>query len=475
MGLGKSFQSLALIATNPPENHVYSPKRRGAMVDGPFVTMLVCPVSVVGNWIQQAEDHIKPGVLKVATYAGSKRETLISDLVGQKFDIVLVSYQTLVSDFTRIIKAKEKDLPVPETLFSLAYHRIILDEAHTIRNHKSKAFQAVAAVQATNKLALTGTPFVNKADDIYSLLAFVGLEPLNVHSAFKEHITDRVAAGYPSGLARLRVAMAHVSLRRTKLNTALNLPNKTKIVLQVAFPDGAHKDVHDALYSTVQKGFAGLLAHSRDESDDAKKQRGKGTKHMFLLVLRIRQACCSASLLSTSQQEQIRALAKGLEEFDSLSPSEGLQLLEMLAVATSSAVTKTDNEGNAMMSDESPKMAALMAAMRDMNLGVLPLPSTSAEVQMVTAPKIDALMNQIDTSMEADEKGVIFSSFTTFLDQIQDVLHAKGHSFTRIDGQVKTENRIKAIKAFNEEDVLSSPRFILCSLKGQSLPLAPYV
>jgi SNF2 family DNA or RNA helicase len=84
------------------------------------------------------------------------------------------------------------------------------------------------------------------------------------------------------------------------------------------------------------------------------------------------------------------------------------------------------------------------------------------EVVDEVAPKIKALLEAIG-EMASDEKAVIFSQWTSYLDVIQNALEAHGHTFTRIDGTMKPLERIEAMEDFSmdEED---SPRFILCSL-----------
>ncbi|KAJ1487065.1 SNF2 family N-terminal domain-containing protein, partial [Baffinella frigidus] len=57
--------------------------------------------------------------------------------------------------------------------------RVVLDEAHTIRNRQTAVFQACAALPARHRWCLTATPLVNKADDVQPLVAFLGLEPLD--------------------------------------------------------------------------------------------------------------------------------------------------------------------------------------------------------------------------------------------------------------------------------------------------------
>lgn len=76
-------------------------------------------------------------------------------------------------------------------------------------------------------------------------------------------------------------------------------------------------------------------------------------------------------------------------------------------------------------------------------------------------PKILALLEAIQ-KMQPNEKGVIFSQFTKYLDLIGKALADAGHSFVRIDGSVPAKKRIVYIHAFNKEE--DTPRFILCSL-----------
>lgn len=77
-------------------------------------------------------------------------------------------------------------------------------------------------------------------------------------------------------------------------------------------------------------------------------------------------------------------------------------------------------------------------------------------------PKVQALLSAIK-QMQVDEKGVIFSQFTSHLDIIGKALEESGHSFVRIDGSVPAPRRIAVISQFNSDDP-AAPRFIICSL-----------
>jgi len=112
-----------------------------------------------------------------------------------------------------------------------------------------------------------------------------------------------------------------------------------------------------------------------------------------------------------------------------------------------SAAAKANQEGI----DEDKKQAVASMSVKDDDFDV--------------PPKISALLQSIQTTMKPDEKGVIFSQFTSFLDLIGDAMKAAGHSFVRVDGSVPVRKRIEYIRRFNnDDDSDTNPRFILCSL-----------
>jgi len=224
MGLGKTIQSIGLMLSNPPH------------ADGPRTTVLVCPLSVIASWRMQMHQFVEPGHWTIAEYRGADREATLRQVKRGTIDLLLVSYDTLVSDFKAYEKmlqdAEEEEaeraaaanqpqkkaktnksnsladtwksrgkkrsagsdsesdfemddddsdedeydhnLPKSMTrkqpakkppslfLFDLPLHRIILDEAHCIRNSGSIRFKAVMALAADRKLCITGTPYVNK-------------------------------------------------------------------------------------------------------------------------------------------------------------------------------------------------------------------------------------------------------------------------------------------------------------------------
>lgn len=287
MGLGKSIQTVALILIAPPAGIVYNAPQAQTDADVPVkpssliptvtkrCTMIVCPVSVLGNWTDQISMFVSPGVLKVELYHGTNRHAVLSEVNSGNVDVLLASYNTLAADYDgsseaeeAVPKKKKKKRARMEamSIFAIEFHRLVLDEAHMIRNSKTRSFKAVSLIKAERKLALTGTPLVNSSDDIFSLLTFLGVEPLNDKSIFTRSITQPIKNGDEIGLTRLRTTMGFLSLRRSKQNSGVKLADKDVQLCSVEWMDDTHKRVYDALFGTVRCAMEAILWNVTDDS-----------------------------------------------------------------------------------------------------------------------------------------------------------------------------------------------------------------
>lgn len=130
MGLGKTLQVISLILTG-----------------GPGTTLIIAPVSVMSNWQQQIQRHVKPeNCPSVLIYHGGKKMTA-KELM--EYDVVITSYGKLSHDVganTSLCSAKHK------------WRRVVLDEGHTIRNAKTKVALSACQLHAQSRWVLTGTP-----------------------------------------------------------------------------------------------------------------------------------------------------------------------------------------------------------------------------------------------------------------------------------------------------------------------------
>jgi SWI/SNF-related matrix-associated actin-dependent regulator of chromatin subfamily A3 len=132
MGLGKTLQIISLVLTG-----------------GPGATLIVAPVSVMSNWGQQAQRHVKTEhAPKVLIYHGTTKATPAQLM---KYDIVVTSYGKLAREME---KGVEKVLLAPET----NWRRVVLDEGHIIRNAQTKLASAACELKAQSRWVLSGTP-----------------------------------------------------------------------------------------------------------------------------------------------------------------------------------------------------------------------------------------------------------------------------------------------------------------------------
>ena len=120
-----------------------------------------------------------------------------------RFDVVVTSYGIVKSEIDGA-KGKKRKAPGDAKeygIHAVRWRRVILDEAHEIRNRKTRAFKACKKLKATFRWCLTGTPVQNSAADIQSLFEFLRFSPLEDHSTFHRAITRpiRIGSGNWSG------------------------------------------------------------------------------------------------------------------------------------------------------------------------------------------------------------------------------------------------------------------------------------
>ncbi|KAF2174679.1 hypothetical protein K469DRAFT_772288 [Zopfia rhizophila CBS 207.26] len=104
-------------------------------------------------------------------------------------------------------------------LHQVHWYRIVLDEAHMIRNSSTKQFRAVTSLHSFSRWCLTGTPIQNSSGDLGSLVRFLKLPVLDDRAQFKRHITSKIEVRKPElrpDFNNLRILLESICLRRTK-------------------------------------------------------------------------------------------------------------------------------------------------------------------------------------------------------------------------------------------------------------------
>lgn len=223
MGLGKTIQAIALMLRNRKPEHEHSekadkPEKKDDDDEAPPTsklsksTLVVAPLALIKQWESEIDDKVeKTHKLRVCLYHGANRAKTSKDL--HTYDVVITTYGTLTSESGTAAADKAKKLGV----FANYWYRIILDEAHTIKNRNAKATQAACALDAKYRWCLTGTPMQNNLDELQSLIKFLRIKPFNDLAVWRDQITKPLANGR-GGLAiqRLQVYLKAFMKRRTK-------------------------------------------------------------------------------------------------------------------------------------------------------------------------------------------------------------------------------------------------------------------
>ena len=283
MGLGKTLSILALVVgslDNAKEWAKQEPPRPQssddvALVRNSKTTLLVSPLSTIANWEEQINMHIRPGTLSYHIYHGPNRCHDIEELA--KYDMVITTYSIISSDINRRSK-KRNGSPLSETNF----FRIVLDEAHMIREQATRQSQAVCTLSAQRRWAVTGTPVQNRLDDLGALIKFLRIKPFDEKGGFTQFILSPFKNADPEILPKLRLLVDSITLRRLK--DRIDLPPRRDELVRLQF-------------SEEERWLYDWFARDSDNKmkiiagEQKKSLGGKTYVHILQAILRLRLLC----------------------------------------------------------------------------------------------------------------------------------------------------------------------------------------
>ncbi len=282
MGLGKTLEALCAV--------------RGR-------TLVVAPTSVLHGWRDEAL-RFRPA-LRVSTYHGAKRT------LDPTADVTITTYALLRLDADAL--AQER------------WETIVFDEAQNLKNPDSQVTRAAFSLDATFRMALTGTPVENRLDELWSELHLLNRGLLGSREEFDARVARPIAGGEPGAAARLRERIRPFVLRRTKAEVAPELPPRTDVVLRCVLGDEER-----AIYDTVR---AATLREVHE-----KLAASGGVMAALEALLRLRQAACHPALVPGQYAERsakvdllVETLAEVVaEEHKALVFSQWTSLLDLV-------------------------------------------------------------------------------------------------------------------------------------------------
>jgi superfamily II DNA or RNA helicase len=270
MGLGKTLQTLALLV-----------QRAEA---GP--ALVVAPTSVCANWVDEARKFAP--TLRVRQLGSGDRARVLQELAP--YDLLVCSYGVLQQE--------------QERLASITFHTAVLDEAQAIKNASTQRARAAFAIQASQRIALTGTPIENHLGELWSILHFLNPGMLGSEREFEQRFARPIQrVGDRTRAQQLRRLVAPFMLRRKKSEVLDDLPEKTTITLRI---DPSEEE--RALYRALREQALARIHES--------KQPNQARMQLFAELMRLRRAACHPALVvpEAIPSSKLAALERLLEE-----------------------------------------------------------------------------------------------------------------------------------------------------------------
>lgn len=514
MGLGKTIQALALIVGNRPGSNgstidfvVGEPASKtlkhahmsvkeqdvtsaGSLIDRAFdgrasagrvshpessekrepleirstTTLIVAPVSVIRQWEREVLEKTNCH-LKVFVHHGTGKCTNGTQL--KKYDIVLTSFSTAASEYSNVVNSGGDRTRAP--LLKARWLRVILDEAHNVKNHKTQ--QALACFELSRRAharwCLTGTPIQNNPYEMFSLIHFLGVPPFNDYQNFKEKIGEPLKAANQNrvnwGMKRLCLVLQTVLLRRTKEaqvdgQPLLTLPGRVVEIVSEPFDNELEREFYDSWERQAQANLTRENHHI-----------GK-----LVLLLRLRQATSHPLLVTKNVESDADAMAITAErttssvrahkpEADASSEDELVDLISNMNVGTvkcarCKGILSQCEVVRAKTVCKTCHQAIEEEVLRKTDWNALG--STKIRIMLRILEKIHDSGNE--------EKTIIFSQFTSFLDLAERYLKEAGYRFARYDGSMRPKDREAALADIREND---GTKIILISFKAGSTGL----
>ena len=311
--LGKTIQAVSLIMSDYPANDP---------------TLVIVPPVALMQWSTEIAEYTD-GKLKVLIHHNTDpkvKKLTVKDL--RKYDVIMISYSGLESIYRKESKGWKRDdglVKENSRIHTIHYHRLILDEAHSIKTRTTSVAKACFALKANYKWCLSGTPVQNRIGEFFSLLRFLEVAPFASyfckicscselhwsqneekkctycnHSGFshvsifnQELLTPITQAESPEmrkeALGKLRLITDRIMLRRLKRDhtASMELPPKEVVI-------------HNEFFGEIERDFSSSIMTNTSRQFDTYVSRGvmlNNYANIFGLIMQMRQVANHPDLI----------------------------------------------------------------------------------------------------------------------------------------------------------------------------------
>ncbi|KAL1560206.1 hypothetical protein AAHA92_10451 [Salvia divinorum] len=522
----------------------------------PAGTLIVCPTSVLRQWSEELFNKVtREANLSVLIYHGSGR--IKDPLELAKYDVVITTYaivsmevpkQAVVDEnddqfgtpFKGYSSSKKRKLPettssnksaksnkskkqidnelletISGPLAKVGWYRVVLDEAQTIKNHRTQVARACWGLRAKRRWCLSGTPIQNAIDDLYSYFRFLRYEPYATFKTFCEHLKSPIHKNSTIGYKKLQAVLKTIMLRRTKGTyidgePIIDLPPKTIELKRVDFSmkerdfyrrleaDSKAQFAEYAKAGTVKQNYVNILLmllRLRQACDHPLLVKGLGSttqtassidmamnfpleKNIFLLN-RLEGSLAICGICSDPPEDAIVTVCGHVfcnqciynpnpenNHTFNCSDSEHAKVSESCSSSYPEGSSKIKATMELLMGLSKPHVPASTLSFLEPNEGCSDLLHGCDSVGENGTPGIKHVSH--GSVKVAGEKAIVFSQWTRMLDLLEDYLKSSSIQYRRLDGTMPISARDKAVKEFKS---LPEVTVMIMSLKAASLGL----
>lgn len=493
MGMGKTIQTVAMLVSDTSRD------KDG----GEAGTLIVAPTVALMQWKSEISLYTN-NALSILIYHGTNRETSVKKL--KEYDIVLTTYNLLESVWRKQQSGfKRKDGVVKEKsiLHTIKFHRIVLDEAHNIKDRSCGTARAVFNLQTDLRWCLSGTPLQNRVGELFSLLRFLQADPFSyyyckkcpcksLHWKFSNKRTCDDCDHRPmdhtcwfnhellkpiqrfgaegeglTAFKKIHNLLRRLMLRRTKIERAddMGLPPRVVSVRRDLFND-EEEDLYESLYSESKRKFNTYADQGTVLNNYA---------NIFQLITRMRQMADHPDLILKRNAEagQNSLVCKICDDI-----SEDAIKAKCHHIFCRSCV-QDYQEGFVGATPDCPvchvplNVDLTAPALETANEDLIKRNSILNRIDMSkwrSSTKIEALVEELYKLRAKDSsiKSIIFSQWTSFLELVNWRLRRAGFSCCKLDGTMTPEARANTINHFSTDPSVS---VFLVSLKAGGVAL----
>lgn len=499
MGMGKTIQTIALFLSDTATRE--------------FPILVIAPTVAVMQWKNEIEQYTtQDRKFKVLVYHGANRTSKAEDILS--YDIILTTYAVVESVYRRQTSGFTRNgqkVKEPSVLHTSKFHRVVLDEAHNIKDRQAGTSRAVFMIDANYRLCLSGTPLQNRIGELYSLLRFLRVDPFSLYFCTKceckstewlverqkclfcghvamQHVNyfnhsllkhiQRIEGHTDFAMMRMRLLLSHIMLRRTKVERAddLGLPPRVVTVRRDFFNE-EEKDLYSSIFSDSKRQFSTYVNSGVVLNNYA---------NIFTLITRMRQIADHPDLVlrrkpATTSEEEIDE-AEYLNHVCKLCDEEAEDAIKSRCNHTFCRMCIREYV-QSYLGREQDLVCPVCQIGLTIDLEQPAIEITPMEVQKTSivnriqmdnswrsSTKIEALVEEL-FRLRSDRrtiKSIVFSQFTSMLDLVEWRLARAGFKTVKLQGNMSPHQRDSIIKYFMNTP---SVEVFLVSLKAGGVAL----